>query len=108
MPHRPAGIGARETGWFYRRDPRPDKLVRLRIPEATGRAGGGGVCRCADRQRSRAPWPIAELGKVVSRKGFEPLTYGLGIWLEVVDPKMIIADYWFADKPLRDMIVDVR
>jgi len=35
-------------------------------------------------------------------------TFGLQIRSEVVDTKRIIADYWFADKPLRDMIVDVR
>jgi len=48
------------------------------------------------------------LSVMASRKGFESLTYGLGIWFEDVDLKRIIADYWFADKPLRDMIVDVR
>jgi hypothetical protein len=29
---------------------------------------------------------------MATRKGFEPLTYGLGIRHEVVDPKRIIAD----------------
>ena len=46
--------------------------------------------------------------RMVPDEVIEPPTFGLQIRPEVVDPKRIIADYWFADKPLRDMIVDVR
>jgi len=35
-------------------------------------------------------------------------TFGLQNGSEAVDIKQIIADYWFADKPLSDIIVDVR
>jgi hypothetical protein len=46
--------------------------------------------------------------ELVPAEGIEPPTFGLQIRPGVADPKRIIADYWFADKPLRDMIVDVR
>ncbi|MFG1364111.1 hypothetical protein [Xanthobacter versatilis] len=55
-----------------------------------------------------SPFNAKSHGKVVPDEGIEPPTFGLQIRPEVVDPKRIIADYWFADKPLRDMIVDVR
>ncbi|ALK09267.1 hypothetical protein BVIR_1484 [Blastochloris viridis] len=45
---------------------------------------------------------------MVPAERIELPTFGLQIRSEVVDPKRIISDYWFADKPLRDMIVDVR
>jgi len=45
---------------------------------------------------------------MVPPAGIEPATFGLQNGPEVVDLKRIIADYWFADKPLRDMIVNVR
>jgi len=45
---------------------------------------------------------------LVPPAGIEPATFGLQIRPEAADLKRVIADYWFADKPLRDMIVDVR
>jgi hypothetical protein len=45
---------------------------------------------------------------MATRKGFEPLTYGLGIRLEAADKKRETADYWFANSSLSDIIVDVR
>jgi hypothetical protein len=70
------------------------------LPEAAAAIADGviGEARSIDRE-SAVPVPA---------EGIEPPTFGLQIRPEVVDPKRIIADYWFADKPLRDMIVDVR
>jgi len=45
---------------------------------------------------------------VVPAERIELPTFGLQNCHEVIDIKQIIADYWFADKPLRDMIVNVR
>jgi hypothetical protein len=45
---------------------------------------------------------------VVPAERIELPTFGLQIRPEAADLKRVIADYWFADKPLRDMIVDVR
>jgi hypothetical protein len=45
---------------------------------------------------------------MVPAERIELPTFGLQIRPEAVDLKRVIADYWFADSHLRDIIVDVR